>query len=324
MPGTYAKNRLRPGGRGIEIEGNMWDAIERELIYLWFYSDVQARQILPYYFLGMFIGSIISVFGKNSINNLICRTGVKNWGLVGIVLAILLGFISPLCMYGTIPIAASLSRQGLKDDFLAAFMVGSILINPQLVIYSLVLGPQAFYGRLIVAFVISLAAALIVRYRFQDREFFNFESINGPRNRDTDPNLLLRFLKNLYRNFKATFIYVVIGIILASLFTRVVPADIFAGIFGRNNGIGVAAAATIGVPLYVCGGGTIPLLQEWLLSGMTLGAAIAFMMTGQALKITNLSAVKIILGAKVFLGYIIFIMASSLVTGLITDLLVEA
>ncbi len=302
----------------------MWDAIERELIYLWYYSDIQARMILPYYFLGMVIGSVISVFGKNSINKLICRTGVKNWGLIGIILAILLGFVSPLCMYGTIPIAASLSRQGLKDDFLAAFMAGSILINPQLAIYSWVLGPEAFYGRLIVAFVISLSAAVIVRYGFAGGRFFNFESINGPRNRDTDPNLLLRLLKNLYRNFKATFIYVAIGIILASLFTRAVPADLFAGIFGRNSGIGVAAAAAIGVPLYVCGGGTIPLLHEWLLSGMSLGAALAFMMTGQALKITNLSAVKIILGAKVFLGYIIFIMASSLMTGLIADLLAEA
>ena len=29
-------------------------------------------------------------------------------------------------------------------------------------------------------------------------------------------------------------------------------------------------AATIGVPLYMCGGGTIPLLQEWLWEGMNV------------------------------------------------------
>ena len=122
------------------------------------------------------------------------------------------------------------------------------------------------------------------------------------------PNLLLRFLKNLGRNFKATFIYVVIGILLAALFTRVVPADLFTSLFGRDNQLGVFAAATIGVPVYVCGGGTIPLLQEWLWSGMSMGACAAFMLTGPATKITNLGAVKIILGARAFSLYIAFIM----------------
>ncbi len=50
-------------------------------------------------------------------------------------------------------------------------------------------------------------------------------------------------------------------------------------------------AATIGVLLYACGGGTIPLLQAWLMDGMSLGGAAAFMITGPAMKITNLGAV---------------------------------
>lgn len=43
-------------------------------------------------------------------------------------------------MYGTIPIAASLSRSGMRDDWLAAFMMSSILLNPQLLLYSAALG----------------------------------------------------------------------------------------------------------------------------------------------------------------------------------------
>ena len=35
-------------------------------------------------------------------------------------------------MYGTIPIAASFSRQGMRHDWLAAFTMASILLNPQL------------------------------------------------------------------------------------------------------------------------------------------------------------------------------------------------
>ena len=78
-------------------------------------------------------------------------------------------------------------------------------------------------------------------------------------------------------------------------------------------------AATIGVPLYVCGGGTIPLLLEWMMDGMSLGSAAAFMITGPATKITNLGALKIVLGARNFFLYIGFVIVFSFVTGLIVN-----
>lgn len=296
--------------------------IKGELIYFWFYCEVQFLQIIPYYLIGMFVGSFISVFAKNSINKAVAKLGLQSLGFLGLIIAVILGFISPLCMYGTIPIAASLARQGIKEDFLASFMVGSILINPQLVIYSLVLGETAFWVRLISAFFCALTAGLLIWRFYTQGGFFNFTSFSDPKNRDTDPNLVMRFLKKVYRNLKATFSYVLIGIALAAIFTRVVPGDLFASFFGKNSEFGVFAAATIGVPVYVCGGGTIPLLQEWLFSGMSMGAACAFMLTGPATKITNLSAVKIILGARAFCFYLIFIMAFACISGLITNLLV--
>lgn len=94
-----------------------------------------------------------------------------------------------------------------------------------------------------------------------------------------------------------------------------------ADLFGSQRGFGVLLAATIGVPLYACGGGTIPLLMDWLRQGMSLGAATAFMITGPATKITNLGAVKIVLGTRRFLLYLLFVMAFSLLTGLCVNLL---
>ena len=78
-------------------------------------------------------------------------------------------------------------------------------------------------------------------------------------------------------------------------------------------------AAVFGVPLYVCGGGTIPLLQVWLSNGMTMGSASAFMITGQAMKITNLGAVKIVLGVKHFLFYILFSVLFALLSGFMIE-----
>lgn len=60
-----------------------------------------------------------------------------------------IGIASPLCMYGTIPIAASFSRSGMQDDWLAAFMMSSILLNPQLIVYSAALGGTVLAVRIV-------------------------------------------------------------------------------------------------------------------------------------------------------------------------------
>lgn len=297
----------------------MIDLLQREFIYLWYYFSIQFHQIAKYWAFGIFLGSVISVFGKDKIHRLFVSIQNKRPGVFGVVPASLLGIASPLCMYGTIPIAASFSEKGMRDDWLAAFMMSSILLNPQLLIYSAALGRTAFAIRFVSCLICGILAGLCVRLFFRNRAFFNFSGFAEPADRDTDPNMLLRLLKNMWRNVKATGGYFLIGIILSAMFQRYVPSDVFAALFGSRRGFGVLMAATIGVPLYVCGGGTIPLLMEWLHSGMSMGAAAAFMITGPATKITNLGAVKIVLGLRRFTIYLLFAILFAVTTGVIVD-----
>lgn len=297
----------------------MLEVIHREAVYLWYYFDIQFRQIFWYWVLGMVLGSAISVFAKDRIHNTFRALGERRMGVPGIVAASVLGIASPLCMYGTIPIAASFSRSGIRDDWLAAFMMSSILLNPQLMIYSAALGTTALTVRILSCFLCGILAGLLVWVFYGEKSFFNFTGFGEPRSRDTDTNILLRFLKNLGRNMKATGLYFLLGIILSALFQRYVPQELMTSLFGSNEAFGVLMAATIGVPLYACGGGTIPLLQAWLLDGMSMGSAAAFMITGPATKITNLGAVKIVLGMKRFLLYLAFVMAFSLACGLVVN-----
>ncbi len=300
----------------------MIDILRREAIYFWYYFSVQLEQIFWYWVLGMVIGSFVSVFIKDHIHNLFRSLGNKKLGAFGTVIASALGIASPLCMYGTIPIAASFSKSGMGDDWLAAFMMSSILLNPQLTIYSAALGQTALMVRIVTCFLCGIAAGLLIRFIYKGKPFFDFNGFEEPKSRDTDPNILLRFLKNLGRNVKATALYFLIGIVLSALFQRYVPAEAMTALFGGNEAFGVFMAATIGVPLYMCGGGTIPLLQMWLYDGMSMGSAASFMLTGPATKITNLGALKIVLGIKRFLLYLLFVMVFSFITGMIVNIIV--
>ncbi len=300
----------------------LFAVLRREIIYIWYYFEIQFGQIFWYWVLGMLIGSFVSVFAKDRIHGIFAGMKDKKWGLFGIIPACILGIASPLCMYGTIPIAASFRKQGMREDWLAAFMMASILLNPQLIIYSMALGPAALTVRIVSCFLCGCAAGLLVFLFYRDRNFFDFRGFEEKASHDTHPNLLVRYLLNVWRNIKATGLYFLFGILLSALFQRYVPQDMMVNVFGGNEAWGVLMAATIGVPLYACGGGTIPLLQQWLWEGMSMGSAAAFMITGPATKITNLGALKIAIGWKRFALYVLFVMLFSFLCGIAVNLVV--
>jgi len=227
----------------------MVDVVKREFIYLGYYFLVQFRQIFLYWVIGMVIGSIISVFFKDKIHNLMRNMKSDGSSIIGITFASMLGVASPLCMYGTIPIAASFSKGGIRDEWLASFMMSSILLNPQLIIYSAALGLKVLVIRIVTCFLCGIAAGLAIRFFFKEKKFFRFEGFGEPQNKDTDPNVFIRLLKNLFRNFKATGLYFLIGIILSAIFQRYVPQETVTLLFGGNEAWGVLMASTVGVPL---------------------------------------------------------------------------
>ncbi|MFT3984779.1 MAG: permease [Lachnospiraceae bacterium] len=298
----------------------MIDAIHREYVYVSYYFSVQFEQIFRHWVIGIVLGSVISVFGKKRIHALFGAMQNRKYGWFGILLASLLGMVSPLCMYGTIPIAASFREKGMREDWLAAFMMSSVLLNPQLIIYSIALGTTVLTIRIVSCILCGVAAGTCIHFFYRKQSFFDFAGFKGPSDRDIDPNLFFRLLKNIWRNIKATGVYFLFGILLSALFQRYVPTDAFAGLFGKQKGFGILLAATAGVPIYVCGGGTIPLLKEWLGAGMSIGSATAFMITGPATKITNLGALKIALGMKKFIIYLLFVVIFALLSGFLVEI----
>lgn len=64
----------------------MLTILRREFVYLWYYFTIQLNQIAPYWALGMVLGSLISVFGKEKIHHLFASIQNKRLGALKIVL----------------------------------------------------------------------------------------------------------------------------------------------------------------------------------------------------------------------------------------------
>lgn len=281
----------------------------------------QFLQILPYWLLGAAASALVVVYAGEKISSALRRLGGPRLTLPKLMLAALLGAASPLCMYGTIPLIYSLGKKGVPQHLLAAFMVSSIMINPNLFVFSFALGVPVALLRLFVCLLAGFAAGLLVKRFYRGKALYNFDKYTLKNKTRPEVKPFRRVLLEINNTIVKTGPYILIGISLTALFEVFVPKDVFAFLFAGNKGFGVLLAAGLGVPMYLCGGGTIPLLAGWLGAGMSLGSAVAFMVTGPATKFSNLSAVKIILGARNFIFYIAYTIMFAIFSGLAVDII---
>jgi len=266
----------------------------------------QLRMISPYWITGLVVGSLVSVYLSSHIAAKVAELSAERLWVV--CFASFLGIVSPLCMFGTVPLIAALGQKGVPQHVLASFMVSSVLLNPNLWLVSFVLGLEIALARLVLAFLCGVLAGIAVLYGFRGRSLFSF-------GRFEDRKKKKAFLPDLIKAFRITAPYLFIGVILTALGERYIPPEWIAGMFGTRRGLGVLFATTLSVPLYICGAGTIPLIRAWLFAGMGTGDAMAFMLAGPATKLNNLSAVKMILGTKHFLLYLAFVVGFAILAG---------
>jgi len=292
---------------------------------IWF----QFKQISPYWASGLIAGSLVSVFLSSKITDKMANLASGKFWLLPLGFASFLGIVSPLCMYGTVPIIAALGKKGAPQHLLISFMVSSILLNPNIFLLSFALGINIALIRLGLSFLSGILAGILVYFFFtQSRrktltnEAVNKELFHFDRFADQPDKPKKVFLFDLFKAFWITAPYLLFGITLTALFDRYIPPDWISAMFGAKRGLGVLFATTLSIPLYACGGGTIPLINAWMFAGMGSGDAMAFMLAGPALKINNLSAVKMILGVKNFIIYIVYSIVFAFFAGIIINVII--
>lgn len=280
---------------------------------------VQIKQILPFWAAGITIGALMGVYGEKAIVGLSEYISGRKAVIIKLILAAVLGALSPITMYGMIPILMLLARNRVNQGVLASFMVTSVLINPNVFIYSLVLGTHMALLRLLVCIAAGVTAGLLVNVLFNKGYVFVLDKFMYIDNSNQVKKNLSLVLSNIKKSVIRTVPNLFAGIFLAAIFQLYFPKKFLDYFFVNNKGLSVLLSASLGVSFYYCGGGTIPLIKAWMMEGMSVGSAIAFMISGPATKITNLSAIRLMLPGKKFIYYILFIIIFSLVAGLIVD-----
>ena len=109
-----------------------------------------------------------------------------------------------------------------------------------------------------------------------------------------------------------------LGIVVSGVLTALVPANYFADKLGSNL-VSMVVMMIIGIPLYVCSTGSIPVAFAFLGMGISPGAALVFLISGPATNAAALTTVWTILGKRTTFIYLATIAISSLAAGLLMD-----
>jgi len=130
-------------------------------------------------------------------------------------------------------------------------------------------------------------------------------------------------LKNMFHYAFVEFMqdiskWLVIGLVIAALFSVLIPDDFFAT-YLSNNMLSMLIVLVASIPFYVCATSSVPIAAVLLMKGLSPGAALVFLMAGPATNAATMTVVGKVMGKKTLYTYLASIIAGALIFGFLID-----
>lgn len=256
----------------------------------------------------------------------------KNIG-VAILLATVIGAVSPLCSCSVIPVIAGLLMAGVPIAPVMAFWLASPSMDPEIFFLSVAsLGWGLASARLITTFLMSLSGGfithLLVRKWGKSEEILkpayqsytdngcDAESINQEKE-----NRVKRIFKLSLQSTWFVLKFLLMAFTLEALIIFYVPEEVVLGIFSSNNVLSTVIASFISVPLYTTNLSALGIVAGLMEKGLNSGAALAFLVGGATTTIPAMSAVFRLVKGKIFALYLGITFVFTILSGFIYDLI---
>ncbi len=247
---------------------------------------------------------------------------------VNVAWAALVGAVSPLCTYGTVPVLVQLLRHGVPPAPLLTFLVASSIMNPQLFVLMLGgLGLEMALAQLLSAVILSLVVGIIAG-RWQPLTLLNQRTLAAnPVSNECEIAATVstfswsRLFSQVVSLTESVGLYFVVGIVIAAAIEVFVPSAWVVKLLGKEHWYSVLIAGFLGVPFYACGGGAIPWIKVLLDEGMSRGAALAFFLAGPATRVTALAALATVLSRRALVLYVAFVLVGAVGLGYLFNIL---
>ncbi len=256
-----------------------------------------------------------------------------------IVLAALMGGLSPFCSCEVIPFIAALLAVGAPLSAVMAFWLSSPLMDPAMfLITSGELGLPFALAKTAAAVGLGLFGGFTVKALAGSALFANplkkapvkscgCSSSANSCSTDTpfsgqvvwkfwpDPERRATFRDTALENILFLGKWLLLAYLIEALMIRYIPAELIAQVLGGTGLQPVVLGALVGAPAYLNGYAAVPLVAGLLEQGMAQGAAMSFVIAGGVSSIPAAVAVWALVKPRVFGAYLGLAIVGSIIAG---------
>lgn len=249
-----------------------------------------------------------------------------------IMMAALLGGLSPFCSCEVIPFIAALLAVGTPLSAVMAFWMASPLMDPAMFLVTAgALGVEFAVAKAVAAVALGMFGGFVVMFAkaspvfadplrekpqvggccgvkkpFAGKPVWKFWAL--PDRRET-------FREAILENALFLLKWLVLAYLLESLMLAYIPADWIAGVLGGTGPMPVILGAVVGAPAYLNGYAAVQLVDGLLSQGMAPGAAMSFVIAGGVTCIPAAVAVWALVKPRVFAAYFGLAVVGALIAG---------
>lgn len=245
----------------------------------------------------------------------------------GLVLAVVLGAVTPFCSCSSVPLFIGLVAAGIPLSITLTFLISSPLISET----AIVLMGGTFGWHVVALWIVSgsvlalVAGWVLSRFdldRWVEPFVFTTRTVRLARS-PTRPTLRERVdasRSETHDVIARIWPYVVVGIALGAAIHGWIPDGFFERYAGGDSPMSVVVATLIGLPLYANPAGIVPLAEALHAKGVALGTLMAFMMSVVALSPPSLVMLRRVLRPPLLAIVTAIVTAGIIVIGILGNL----
>lgn len=294
----------------------------------------QFGSVLP--FLGGAIA--LAAYAKASSADRLIARAFSGHVVVMIMVAALLGGLSPFCSCGVIPLIAAMLTMGVPLPAVMAFWLSSPLMDPSMFLLTAgTLGMTFALAKTATAIGVGLLGGFVVLTMRNTSLFINplkpgigdggcgASALHGNKPihwkfwKDAERRTV--FATELGNSFMFLGKWLILAFLLESLMLTYIPGELIAQSLGSGGLIGIILAALVGIPAYLNGYAALPLMSGLVNAGMDPGAAMAFLIAGGVSSIPAAIAVFALVRLPVFMAYIVIAFAGAVLSGVLFSMI---
>ena len=273
----------------------------------------------------------VMIFMIGFLRSFLPQEKIKQWltrrGVLGNLMAALLGAITPFCSCSSIPMFFGFLKTGVPLGVTFSFLITSPLINEYLAV--LMIG--TFGWKITLAYVISgLAMGTIggmVLGSMKLEHLLMKDIINDSQVKQHEQKKF-SFYERLHFGWQEAisiinklWIWILVGVGIGALIHNFVPQEAIQAVLKKTGIFSVPLATFIGVPLYGSCASIVPVAVVLFEKGLPIGTALSFMMAMSALSLPEAVLLKRAMSLKLIVIFFSITTTGIIVTGYVFNVL---